>query len=223
MTTVNQNNKFNHIDVYLTGFDSFISEQTNPTTEIVPLISIDSKNIQIKDRTILKSSIGSIHDYVTKISTFKPQTPIPQPNTKTLTLLISLNVHKPINKIYIEECYYNRADFNYPDAEGNQPLNQPINSNYPLDHQFYTKLDVYHLNQTLQKNGRDVSLSFDPGRYVCNYIYCYAGLAMRDREDFYNVFVHVPPLEVMPLMEQVETIQDIIRGVGDRYLIEKQL
>ena len=231
--------KYDEIEIYLTGFGPFDGVENNPTMKIIPLVSINAERVSVKARDILEVCINAVQDYVDGLTSEKKgekqadihgcdnntnedpgskDNKAQEQSKRKLTLLISLGVSKSSHKIRIEECYYNRADFNYPDVDGNQPFNQKISNHYPLDEQFFTKLDVYKVNDTLKNAGRDVAVSFDPGRYVCNYLYCYAGLALKDEADFFNVFVHVPPLEVLPLMEQVETIQDLIMTVASMYL-----
>lgn len=234
---VNLSSKYDEIEIHLTGFGPFGEININPTMKIVPLVSTNNPSIDIKSRQILRVSIGAVHDYISSIVTMKelqttkpntdvmlaidegldPQTPNP-PSKRVLTILVSLGVHSGSDQIRIEQCFYNRADFCIPDVDGNQPLNQPIDPNFPLDEQFFTKLDVYYITQVLNKAGYDVRLSFEPGRYVCNYLYCWGSLAIMDRQDFVTLFVHVTPLEVIGLMKQVKMIEEIIGAIGSLYL-----
>lgn len=233
-------NVYDEIHIHVTGFGPFGDIKVNPTMKIVPLISTFDENVHIKTRNILRVSMGSVQEYIQSIVAMKNAestdmnkpfivddgkiqgTVAPNVNKekKTLTILLSLGVNAGTNSILLEHCYYNMADFRIPDVDGNQPLEQPIDKNYSLDEQFFSKIDLYYVQQVLKAKGSNVALSFDPGRYVCNYIYCYGGLAVKDMRDFNSLFVHVPQLEVIPLMKQVEIIQDAIKVITDMYLIQ---
>ena len=64
--------------------------------------------------------------------------------------------------------------------------------------------------------------STDPGRYVCNYTYCYSlnkfcSSEGGDGNKFYSLFLHVPPFKLIPEEEQLKFVVDLMQ------LIEEQV
>jgi pyroglutamyl-peptidase len=76
----------------------------------------------------------------------------------------------------LELCAYNDASFRIPDQRGFRPSKEPIVSDpsKPVGHCYETSLDLETLQKQMQKDFPSIStvVSTDPGRFVCNYVYC---------------------------------------------------
>lgn len=70
--------------------------------------------------------------------------------------------------IRLETIGWNELDFRIPDIAGRQPRNQAINPAAP--DRLLSTLPFDEIFSTLEKHGHPVSLSEDPGRYLCNQI-----------------------------------------------------
>lgn len=119
----------------------------------------------------------------------------------TATSLVVVVMHLGVNyrgeRFHLEQCAYDEATFRVPDENGYIPHESRILScddNDPsspaLGRRIDTALDINRLCRSLSKNetrkspsingeavqeverSHDVTISVDPGRFVCNYIYC---------------------------------------------------
>ena len=120
-------------------------------------------------------------------------------------LVIHLGVAITYDAITLERCAYNDASFRVPDERAFQPSKAPIDEAELFG---ATRKSSIDLAAVARKAGVDVS--DDAGRFVCNYLY-FCSLA----HGVPCVFVHVPPVERVPLEAQVETLSKL-RG----YLVE---
>ena len=120
-------------------------------------------------------------------------------------LVVHLGVAITYDAITLERCAYNDASFRVPDQNAFQPSKAPIDESELFG---ATRTSSIDLAAVARKAG--VNLSDDAGRFVCNYLY-YCSLA----NGVPCVFVHVPPVERVPLEAQVETLARV-RG----YLVE---
>lgn len=72
-----------------------------------------------------------------------------------------------------------------------------------------------------QTDQTDVCISTDPGRFLCNYVYyqtlshCLKHKAAGDKST--GVFVHVPPVEVLPLKRQVDFVLRLLQWVRNTH------
>jgi pyroglutamyl-peptidase len=144
----------------------------------------------------------------------------------TATILLHLGVNNKGEKFHLESCAYNEATFRIPDERGYQPDKESIlGDEISVGRALETLLDVNslveQLNHTIAKHeSESVSLCCknsivrnDPGRFVCNYIYCYSlnkfkshKLQVASNDDSRRVtrclFLHVPPVAVVPQDQQ---------------------
>ncbi len=89
-------------------------------------------------------------------------------------------------------------------------LQQPISSSSPdLKKQLKSDLPIPTLCSKLRRLGHSVSVSSDPGRFVCNFTY-YHSLSSCVEEHERSIFVHCPPFESVPETRQLEFIRSLL-------------
>ena len=101
--------------------------------------------------------------------------------------VIHIGVFAGITKMHLESQAFNNADFSIPDDDGKQPKNTKIDENYPLDYELKNKLPVSEWVQVLPQY---FDLSYDPGRFVCNYTY-FRAMENVNVKTKGTIFVHV--------------------------------
>lgn len=62
--------------------------------------------------------------------------------------------------------------------------------------------------------------STDPGRYVCNYTYCYSlnkfcSEPKDDKNKCYSLFLHVPPFKLIPEEDQLKFVVDLMQLIDE--------
>jgi pyroglutamyl-peptidase len=157
------------------------------------------------------------------------------------TILLHLGVHSGSQQYRLESCAYNEASFSLPDEAGYQPWNLRIVHNSTLGTPLPTLLDLPDIVHQLNNNHRPEQqqlerqvpaiVSTDPGRFVCNYTYCYSldkfqcssnrsiGSVCDNNNDKGAVvvpnvrclFLHVPPFSVASEAEQLRFIVDLMK------------
>ena len=98
--------------------------------------------------------------------------------------------------------------FRSPDQSGYQPHDLPIANTMNFDECCTTDLNIETLCSELQSQHFNVSVSTDPGRYLCNYVYFSSLVALEQKT---CVFVHVPRVDLLPLPDQIRLITCLIK------------
>lgn len=136
----------------------------------------------------------------------------------------------------LESCAYNDATFRVPDEQGYRPNAVPILDTCSVGSTLTTSFDVPALVETMNAtltNGEEehslrASPSTDPGRFVCNYIYCTsmnafacaktvngadAATTTTDQPRVQSLFLHVPPFEVVPKEQQLVFVTQLMSSL----------
>jgi pyroglutamyl-peptidase len=150
-----------------------------------------------------------------------------------VSIMLHLGVHIGSCQFLLEQCAYNDATFRVPDELGYLPTNIKVIETDDFAFPRRTSLPV---DQILSEPlSRICQISIDPGRYVCNYTYfkslaycehlntttvngdeaCATNLdAPPKKNKVHALFLHVPPLEAIPLKEQVNFILDLMERIS---------
>jgi len=111
--------------------------------------------------------------------------------------------------------------FRVPDVRGYQPIEDLISSSSAYDSPLLTSIPLSVILEEFQyqspSSGGDqaqVTISTDPGRYLCNYVYYKALLHQQSQAiPLHSLFIHVPSFEVISKDQQVKIIQQLIISV----------
>ena len=103
---------------------------------------------------------------------------------------------------------YNNMTFRSPDQSGYQPQQAPITNTLNFDECCTTEINIELLCNDLQQQHYNVTISTDPGRYLCNYVYFSSMMELQPKT---CVFVHVPRVELLPLPDQIRLITCLIK------------
>lgn len=132
------------------------------------------------------------------------------------TLFVHLGVAATQEVIKIETTAYNNMTFRVPDERGFQPQGECIIGHKLFDAQLCSDLPLDNIVSILSNEGYDVTLSSDPGRFLCNYVY-YNSLELQSNQNLAknSVFIHFPNLEKIPLDNQVQFVNRFIQVTLD--------
>ena len=154
-----------------------------------------------------------------------------------VVVLLHLGVHYKAQCFHLESSAYNDATFRVPDERGYQPKEEcvlPAADGCAYGDKLSTTLKVPLLVKKMQSRGYPSKLSGDPGRFVCNYTYCYslnkcnrfnstvpapntASVAVdcaKRRPTLYSIFVHVPLFHVTGKEEQLEFLVALLDEIS---------
>lgn len=168
-----------NMKILVTGFDPFGGEKINPAWEAVKKLP-DT----IKGDEIVKEEIPTV--YGKSADVCKQAIQKHQPD-------IVLNIGQAGGRFTItpERVAINVDDARIPDNEGNQPIDQLIQSDGQAA--YFTQLPVKAMVENIKRNGFPTAVSNTAGTFVCNHI-MYQVQYMIDKE-FPNMkggFIHVP-------------------------------
>lgn len=135
----------------------------------------------------------------------------PKDNVKYI--FIHFGVNESETELRLEQCSYNEADFRIPDQRGYQPIQQPIYPDMPLGEPLNSNMDVDRLLTYLQNRKHKVVKSYEPGRFVCNYIYTKSLYFTQSTVNQHSLFVHVPLFENISEKDQLHFVVDLLDAV----------
>lgn len=139
-------------------------------------------------------------------------------------VFLHLGVNYRGTQFQLEQCGYNDATFRIPDERGYQPTGECIIAGNKFGKCFTASLDLQTICKKLQNDNDDennpsVTISTNPGRFVCNYTYC---LSLNQSQTVSkegnttktaSLFVHVPPFEVASEDVQFEFVIRIMKAI----------
>lgn len=208
----------------ITGFGPFGSVLDNPTTVIVRKLrsyleeaSQTSLASSIDDCIILETSAQDVQRTCDRLQATllkdHNDTIDGDSGSKSPVILLHLGVDEGGKSFKLEACAYNQAKFRIPDMQGFQPNNDPIFEEEEVAACLRTSLNVDRLASSMENRLPEVStkVSTDPGRYVCNYVYC-CSLYRFGKVDssICSLFLHVPPFSVVPENTQLEYVSNLL-------------
>ena len=160
---------------------------------------------------------------------------------EVITIVLHLGVNYTGTNFQLEACAYNDASFRVPDEKGFQPMKVSILGNeWKVGMPLWTTLDVAALvdelnrlasqenvlvscNETSSSSSLPAAVvSNDPGRFVCNYTYCYSLNKFQCHQQvgiFSNarcLFLHVPPFDKVSKENQFWFVAQLMKCLHDQ-------
>ena len=221
----------------ITGFGKFAGVPNNPTSILIQRLQEQQDNNQNKhmyETHILETSAEYVRE---KISDIYKELKHSSSKSKDIIIILHLGVNYRGKVFHLEQCAYNDATFRVADERGYRPNKEVVlqytnncntsTSNHEWGKCLSTTLDVQSLCSDLQKedNAEEVVVSTDPGRFVCNYTYCFSldqcsstnECSGGEKKQQNALFIHVPPFKVIPEERQLYFIHKVMN------IIEKQV
>jgi pyroglutamyl-peptidase len=144
------------------------------------------------------------------------------PHTSGDSIGINVFMHFGVNtgstSFALEHQAYNCASFRVSDERGWTPQDILIDNTYEnasTDDTLHSSLNIQSLVEYLKAQGYDVEESYDPGRFVCNWLY-YHSLQRNKQDGSYSIFIHVPSFDEKPIDEQLSFAYNAIAAVCDQ-------
>jgi pyroglutamyl-peptidase len=202
------------LEFVITGFGPFRNAAENPSmilaNEIESYLQTQAhldelhSSCAIRETLVLETSAAAVRDELRAL-----QERLAAVDVDTDVCILHLGVNFRGKDFQVESCAYNDADFRIPDERGFQPKHQVIVECLPLGATLESSLNVdglvENLNATAKGDKTDlpcpdagkIVASTDPGRFVCNYTYCWSlnSFASDMASCRQCLFLHVPPFE----------------------------
>lgn len=209
------------IKFHLTGFKKFHNVPDNPTETLVKRTMEYMRNnpmpfgATIESCTVLETvGAGALEHLLSLLDDALNRDDIHTvgtPGQGSSIVWIHLGVNSGTTGLAIEQRAVNEATFRCPDEMGWQPDGLPIvEEDGDITHVRETKFPVSKIAGNLLKQGFDVVISNDAGRFVCNYVY-YHSLRHAAKHGTRSLFVHVPPFSKISEEKQMELICALLK------------
>ena len=189
--------------ILVTGFDPFGGDTINPALEAVNLLPYE-----IQGHTIEKLEIPTVFN--------KSKVTIENKLKAThFDIVLAIGQAGGRFELTPERIGINIDDARIPDNEGNQPIDEMIQSSG--DAAYFSNLPVKRMTEAIKTAGVPARLSNTAGTFVCNHILYQLGFLQSTQ--FPNIkfgFIHVPfiPEQVTDKPEQPSmSIQTIAKGL----------
>ena len=147
-------------------------------------------NFKLLKRVTLSVDPASVEDCIDDFTLLINNKRKEEPNSKFLVLHIGVNVNI-INK-HIE---FERFCFNSKNFDENGELDddeEPILAFLNMDEQLECKFDLEKCVELSNNYNSMCHINYDPGRYLCNYVYFRSNFYLANKMDTHSLFLHIP-------------------------------
>ncbi|RYG98632.1 hypothetical protein EON65_51200, partial [archaeon] len=174
----------------ITGFSAFGSVGINPTAKLIEILSDETNDSHLTRPNshsvymfkVLEVSVQAVDSFLNSTVEDIVKRDSDSGISKIQIYFIHLGVDENAISIKLEQVCYNNLHFRIPDVKGYQPQNSALFSHFECDFAFPTQLDVLKVLDDVQTSASVLSmqhqylhplitLSTNPGRYLCNYVY----------------------------------------------------
>ncbi|MEY9141412.1 pyroglutamyl-peptidase I [Mammaliicoccus lentus] len=189
--------------ILITAFDSFGGENINPALEAVNLLPT-----KINGNEIIKLEIPTVFQKSKSII-------LEQLKQDHFDAVLAVGQAGGRFELTPERVGINLDDARIPDNEGNQPIDEPIQTDGQTA--YFSTLPVKRMTIAIRNSGIPSRLSNTAGTFVCNHILYQLGyIADKYYKDLKFGFIHVPytPEQVVNKPEQPSMcIENIAKGL----------
>ncbi|KAJ4960735.1 hypothetical protein NE237_020645 [Protea cynaroides] len=208
------------ITVHVTGFKKFQGVAENPTETIVSNLEEFVKKkglpagITLGSCTVLETAgVGALPMLYQTLESVISK-PFTDSSRNEQVIWIHFGVNSGASRFAIERQAVNEATFRCPDELGWQPQQLPIiPEDGGISRTRETSCSIDAIVKFLKKNGYDVAMSDDAGRFVCNYVY-YRSLRYAEQKGHKSLFVHVPLFSRIDEDTQMKFAASILEAIA---------
>lgn len=190
-----------HAPVLITGFGAFGSVQDNPSGRVAEALDALGSIAGVPVRAeLLRVAYALVDEALPRlVRELRPRA------------VISFGIDGKSKAVKLERFYLNIADAP-PDVDGDERRGRTIEPGGPDAHR--STLPLERIHTALTTAGLPVEFSNHAGGYLCNYTgYRAAALVARGRGPRRSGFIHLPPVEALPLERQIEAARLAVEAV----------
>lgn len=186
--------------IVVSGFGPFLDVERNPSRELAnALAESPPEGVRVRAGELPVSVADAGDSFHQLVDALAPDLPV---------ALLALGVHRG-PEFRLERRANFKLHANRPDNDGKIPAGIELEPK----REFSTDFDLGPLEQSLRDGGAErTMLSDDAGGYICERVY-HAVLARAEALGIPGLFLHVPPIESVPLERQIPVVQSLMRGI----------
>lgn len=206
------------VRLHVTGFGPFNGVSENPTTLLIEDLrsaaTAASSAAQIYGRLVAAEvSVVDLETLETSASAVQQHCDKKSHGWTGADMAVHFGVAASSTAVAIERQSFNDASFRVPDEQGYRPWRTGIVGEKDIGEVVESRFPIDGLVALLRQRGWDESVlitSEDPGRFVCNYVYCLSLCRCPERA----LFVHVPTHAVLPREALLSFAIDLFEAIG---------
>jgi pyroglutamyl-peptidase len=205
-------NKFEKINIYLTGYGPFQTIKENPAEKVSTYIFDNKEKLNTSNTSILYIQIfevttQNVDENINKLFNFVEKNKNTDKNTLHIIVSFGVAQNRLVNTIETLAQNY------IYDLIKDQKINESNPDN------FYSKNPVKNIVKGIQKmNDVQCKYSNDAGTYLCNYMYYTTLAKYLDDENVCSFFIHIPTLENYDLNRHEKFFRNFINVLEDLYI-----
>ena len=205
-------NKFEKINIYLTGYGPFQTIKENPAEKVSTYIfdnkdKLNTSNTSILYIQIFEVTTQNVDENINKLFNFVEKNKNTDKNTLHIIVSFGVAQNRLVNTIETLAQNY------IYDLIKDQKIHESNPDN------FYSKNPVKNIVKGIQKmNDVQCKFSNDAGTYLCNYMYYTTLAKYLDDENVCSFFIHIPTLENYDLNRHEKFFRNFINVLEDLYI-----
>ncbi|KAL3636355.1 hypothetical protein CASFOL_020902 [Castilleja foliolosa] len=213
------------VRINVTGFKKFQGVDQNPTEIIVNKLKEYVESIGTPARVnlgickVLETAANGAISELYKVL----ESGIPTNSDNEIVVWLHLGLNSGLLRFAIERQAINEATFCCPDELGWQPQQYPIiPGDGGISRNRKTCFSVEAIVEFMNKKGFDTMISYDAGRFVCNFVY-YHSLVFAERKGYKSLFVHLPTFSRVDQETQMQFVVALFEAIASNCLISTAL
>jgi pyroglutamyl-peptidase len=179
--------------ILVTGFEPFGGDAVNPSALVAQALDGQTLGGARVHGVVLPCVFGAA------ITAIKSALDLHRPQ-----LVLALGLAASRAELTPERVAINLDDARIADNAGAQPIDTPVIAGAPAA--YFATLPIKTMTAALRGAGVPASVSHSAGTFVCNHVFYGLQHAARRRRGLRSGFMHLPPLDVVPLDRMVGAV-----------------
>ena len=184
--------------LFVSGYGPFMNITNNPSDELGKMFrdhfaeTFQGTNIRLADYTSMPVTHQGVMETLEKWSQQIDQIRQAEGNAcRFLCINIGVNAGIPNRSVNFERYCFNSRCFE-PGNEGSLCESAPVYNDIADNQQMECKFDIESIVDAIAPYNPFAKINYDPGTYLCGYVYLRCLVELANDFDTHNFFVHIP-------------------------------
>lgn len=183
--------------LFVSGYGPFMNITENPSDELGKMFrdtfgeTFQGCNVKLADYTSMPVTHNGVMETLEKWSQQIDQIRQSEPQSKFLCINIGVNAGIPNRSLHFERYCFNSRCFE-PGHEGTLCDAVAVYNDIENNAKLECKFDIESIVDSVSPYNPFSKTNYDPGTYLCNYVYLRTLVELGNDFDTHNFFVHMP-------------------------------
>jgi len=182
--------------VLLSGYGPFLNIKQNPADELGKIISsnfhetFENTNIKLLTYESLEVTPHAVETMIQHWLNIINDIRQREPNSKFLSINIGVDQNIEERVMHFERYCFNGRCFDKNSDLTSHDIQ--VYEQYPLNHRIECKFDIEGIVNSLKPYNPFFKISYNPGTYLCGYVFLRSCVELSNDHDTHNFFCHIP-------------------------------